>query len=102
MAAGSTAAAASALQSLIYTPATAGNGGNGPTLTVLDQLLIPREKAYIEVKSIQDAWQVWVRSGWVLELAVVVIAPVGADRPRMRPPNDSLLPSILPSHLLYT
>ena len=68
-----TAAAPSALQSLVYTPAARGGDGNGsssssssggngsgsvPTLSVLDQLLIPREKAYIEVKTVQDAWQV--------------------------------------------
>jgi hypothetical protein len=65
---GSSAPTPSALQSLVYTPAAAvaSNGGNGsggvPTLAVLDQLLIqlliPREKAYIDVKTVQDAWQV--------------------------------------------
>jgi hypothetical protein len=70
MTASSSTMAASALQSLVYMPAgsegsssNGGNGGNGgsgllPTLAVLDQLLIPREKAYIDVKTVQDAWQV--------------------------------------------
>lgn len=57
--------APSALQSLVYTPAAAAatavdssSGYGVPTLSVLDQLLIPREKAYIAVKTVQDAWQV--------------------------------------------
>ncbi len=48
--------APSALQSLVYTPASSSN--SLPTLQVLDQLLIPREKAYIPVHTTQDAWQV--------------------------------------------
>ena len=43
------------LQSLIYREAT---GSQTPALQVLDQLLIPREKAYIQVNTVQDAWQV--------------------------------------------
>lgn len=59
MTAGGASTPPSALQSLIYTPASSNGGTNGvPTLAVLDQLLIPREKAYIDVKTVQDAWQV--------------------------------------------
>mgnify|MGYP002786507495 CR=1 len=42
-------------QSLIYRPA---DGSSGPSLQVLDQLLLPREKAYMDVKTVKDAWQV--------------------------------------------
>ena len=46
------------LQSLVYQPRSSVTGAKGPTLQVLDQLLIPREKAYIQINTIQDAWQV--------------------------------------------
>lgn len=42
-------------QSLIYKPA---DGVGLPNLQVLDQLLLPREKAYMDVKNVQDAWKV--------------------------------------------
>jgi methylthioribose-1-phosphate isomerase len=62
--------AASNLQSLIYT-----NEGV-PKLQVLDQLLIPHEKKYIDVPDVETAWNViremqirgawWVAGGWWL------------------------------------
>lgn len=42
-------------QSLIYKPA---DGVGVPNLQVLNQLLLPREKAYMDVKNVQDAWKV--------------------------------------------
>jgi len=42
------------LQSLIYT----NKGGSSPTLSVLDQLLLPNEKTYIPIPSIEAAWSV--------------------------------------------
>jgi S-methyl-5-thioribose-1-phosphate isomerase len=42
------------LQSVIYTPASRG----GPALKVLDQLLLPQEKVYIDVPDFQSAWSV--------------------------------------------
>lgn len=45
------------LQSLIYNPAANGGGGL-PRLQVLDQLLLPHDKVYLEVKTTEDAWQV--------------------------------------------
>lgn len=41
------------LQSLRYT-----NDGNGLSLSVLDQLKVPQEKVYIEVKDVEGAWSV--------------------------------------------
>jgi hypothetical protein len=52
----------SSLKSLIYTPPPHGDGdGDGatpPTLKVLDQLLLPQEKKYIDVPNAQAAWTV--------------------------------------------
>lgn len=48
--------APSALQSLVYTPRSAQTGL--PSLQVLDQLLVPRGKAYIPIQTTQDAWKV--------------------------------------------
>lgn len=45
-----------ALQSLIYTPRSPQS--EQPSLEVLDQLLLPNKKAYIPVKTTQDAWKV--------------------------------------------
>jgi len=39
------------LESLRYDPA-------GPTMEVLDQLLIPHETKYLPIKSTEDAWSV--------------------------------------------
>ena len=56
--------AASNLQSLIYT-----NEG-APKLQVLDQLLIPHEKKYIDVPDVETAWSViremQIRGAWWL------------------------------------
>jgi hypothetical protein len=46
---------ASSLESLVYTP---GEKGQAPTLRVLDQLLVPRTKAYIDVRTVGQAWKV--------------------------------------------
>ena len=40
------------LQSLKY------SGGDKPTLSVLDQLLIPHEKTYIDIPDVEAAWGV--------------------------------------------
>ena len=40
------------LQSLRY------SGGDKPTLSVLDQLLIPNEKTYIDIPDVEAAWGV--------------------------------------------
>ena len=40
------------LQSLKY------SGGDKPTLAVLDQLLIPHEKKYIDIPDVEAAWGV--------------------------------------------
>ena len=48
--------APSALQSLVYTPRSAQTGP--PSLQVMDQLLVPRSKAYIPIYTTQDAWKV--------------------------------------------
>jgi methylthioribose-1-phosphate isomerase len=40
------------LQSLRY------SGGDNPTLAVLDQLLIPQEKQYIDIPDVEAAWGV--------------------------------------------
>ena len=40
------------LQSLKY------SGGSKPTLSVLDQLLIPHEKVYIDIPDVEAAWGV--------------------------------------------
>jgi len=48
--------APSALQSLVYTPRSAQTGP--PSLQVMDQLLVPRSKAYIPIHTTQDAWKV--------------------------------------------
>jgi len=40
------------LQSLIY------SGDEKPTLSVLDQLLLPDEKKYIDILGVEDAWAV--------------------------------------------
>ena len=45
---------ASNLQSLIYT----NEGGSSPTLSVLDQLLVPHEKTYIPIPDVEAAWSV--------------------------------------------
>ena len=54
--------AASNLQSLIYTNEEA------PKLQVLDQLLIPHEKKYIDVPDVETAWSViremQIRGAW--------------------------------------
>lgn len=42
------------LQSLIYS----NEGGSNPKLQVLDQLLIPHEKVYLEVPDVEKAWSV--------------------------------------------
>jgi S-methyl-5-thioribose-1-phosphate isomerase len=54
--AGGTATRVASLKSLLYTPAA--TAGNGPTLAVLDQLLIPEQKVYVDITSTQDAWNV--------------------------------------------
>ena len=41
------------LKSLIYEPR-----GDGPSLQVLDQLLLPHQMVYIPIHNLQDAWQV--------------------------------------------
>lgn len=33
-------------------------GGNSPKLAVLDQLLIPHEKVYIDIPDVETAWSV--------------------------------------------
>lgn len=45
------------LQSLIYSNPPPG-GSSSPSLSVLDQLLIPHEKTYIPITNVQDAWTV--------------------------------------------
>jgi eIF-2B alpha/beta/delta-like uncharacterized protein len=45
---------ASSLRSLIYS----NEGGNTPKLSVLDQLLIPHEKVYLDVPDVETAWSV--------------------------------------------
>lgn len=42
------------LQSLVYS----NEGGNNPKLQVLDQLLIPHEKVYLDVPDVEKAWSV--------------------------------------------
>jgi len=42
----------SLVKSLIYTP------GDKPQLQVLDQLLIPAEKVYVDVPNVESAWAV--------------------------------------------
>lgn len=42
------------LQSLIYS----NEGGSNPTLSVLDQLLVPHEKTYVPIPDIEAAWSV--------------------------------------------
>ena len=42
------------LQSMIYT----NEGGTTPQLQVLDQLLIPQEKVYLDVPDVEKAWSV--------------------------------------------
>lgn len=42
------------LQSLIYSNTT----GSNPTLSVLDQLLVPHEKVYVSIPDIEAAWSV--------------------------------------------
>jgi len=46
--------ATSNLQSLIYT----NEGGSKPTLSVLDQLLVPHEKVYVPIPDVEAAWSV--------------------------------------------
>lgn len=46
------------LQSLIFNKNGSSDNNNKPTLKVLDQLLLPGEKKYIDVATIQDAWTV--------------------------------------------
>ena len=47
------------LQSLIYTSSSSdGISQATASLKVLDQLLLPREKVYIDVNNTEDAWQV--------------------------------------------
>jgi methylthioribose-1-phosphate isomerase len=54
--------ASSNLQSLIYT------NEESPKLQVLDQLLIPHEKKYIDVPDVETAWTViremQIRGAW--------------------------------------
>jgi len=52
----SSISAPSALQSLVYKPCSAQTGP--PSLQVMDQLLVPRSKAYIPIHTTQDAWKV--------------------------------------------
>ena len=47
-------AAISSLQSLKYS----NEGGNNPKLSVLDQLLLPHEKVYIDVTTAEEAFDV--------------------------------------------
>jgi hypothetical protein len=42
------------LQSMKYS----NEGGNSPKLAVLDQLLIPHEKVYIDIPDVETAWSV--------------------------------------------
>ena len=42
------------LQSLIYS----NEDGIGPKLSVLDQLLVPNEKVYIDILDVEGAWAV--------------------------------------------
>ena len=60
------------LQSLKY------SGGSKPTLSVLDQLLIPHEKVYIDIPGVEAAWGV-IRSMQIRGRFFGVLFPV--DRP---------------------
>ena len=42
------------LQSLVYT----NESGTAPSLSVLDQLLVPHEKVYIPVPDVETSWSV--------------------------------------------
>lgn len=54
------------LQSLVYTP------GKPPSLSVLDQLLVPASKIYVPVKTVDDAWSV-IRSMQVRGAPLIAI-----------------------------
>jgi hypothetical protein len=53
------------LESLLYTPPSGDGTGpsSGATLRVLDQLLLPRGKAYLDVRGVEDAWKVRLPTG---------------------------------------
>eukprot|EP00952_Eustigmatos_sp_NYUAD-ZCMA_P013881 54659-Eustigmatos_ZCMA.PRE.1 len=46
------------LESLRYKGPSRNGSKHGATLQVLDQLLLPREKAYMDVRGVQDTWKV--------------------------------------------
>mmetsp|Transcript_124 Transcript_124/g.90 ORF Transcript_124/g.90 Transcript_124/m.90 type:complete len:364 (-) Transcript_124:170-1261(-) len=87
----------SSLQSLIYK-----NDEGGPSLSVLDQLLVPKSKEYLPIKTVEDAWAVIVSMQIRGAPLIAIVACLGlAVDLSANPPSDEKVEEILKQKIDY-